>query len=285
LERGAIYIPVGNIYTVPDSVIECERKRELNSPVSCIDDNVHFDSIVALDMYTGEKLWQFRTIAYEGFHQSCTYGSQAGCPEMMGPDYDVSEAPIMLTVQIDGVAVDALAFGSKSGFFWVIRRDNGTQIWKKQIGPCSNLGGSGWGAAYDGKYLYAQSSNAYGAQWYLTTPGRYTVGSHWIALDPANGDTIWATVDPNENAGGSIKQSRALGPITVANGVMYAGTTDEEGHMYAFNAETGQILWSFESGGSVMSSPSIVDGVLYWGSGYTKWGCYGNNQLYAFELP
>ena len=73
-----------------------------------------------------------------------------------------------------------------------------------------------------------------------------------------------------------------MGPITVANGVMYAGSMDPEGHMYAFNGATGEILWSFASGGSVMSAPSIVDGVLYWGSGYAIG--FSNNKLYAFSL-
>jgi polyvinyl alcohol dehydrogenase (cytochrome) len=55
------------------------------------------------------------------------------------------------------------------------------------------------------------------------------------------------------------------------------------GHMYAFDTRDGSILWSFASGGSVMSAPAIVDNVVYWGSGYSKTG-FRNNKLYAFEL-
>jgi polyvinyl alcohol dehydrogenase (cytochrome) len=74
----------------------------------------------------------------------------------------------------------------------------------------------------------------------------------------------------------------AMGSLTVANGVVFAGSTDREGHMYASDARGGDILWSFTSGGSVMSAPAIVDGVLYWGSGYSSG--YNNDKLYAFEL-
>jgi outer membrane protein assembly factor BamB len=67
----------------------------------------------------------------------------------------------------------------------------------------------------------------------------------------------------------------------VADGVVYAGSLDTAGHMYALNATTGQILWSFASGGSILGAPAIVNGTLYWGSGYSR-SATGNNKLYAF---
>ena len=56
--------------------------------------------------------------------------------------------------------------------------------------------------------------------------------------------------------------------VSVANGVMYAGSY--AGQMYALDTITGNILWSFESGGSVLDGPSIVGGTVYWGSGYRE---------------
>jgi polyvinyl alcohol dehydrogenase (cytochrome) len=53
--------------------------------------------------------------------------------------------------------------------------------------------------------------------------------------------------------------------------------------MYALDATTGNILWNFASGGTVVDGPSIVDGALYWGSGYHLAGT-GNNKVYAFTL-
>jgi polyvinyl alcohol dehydrogenase (cytochrome) len=61
---------------------------------------------------------------------------------------------------------------------------------------------------------------------------------------------------------------------------MFAGSSS--GTMYAFDAKAGTILWSFESGGDVYGSPSIVNGVVYWGSGYSYHGGRGNNKIYAF---
>jgi polyvinyl alcohol dehydrogenase (cytochrome) len=52
------------------------------------------------------------------------------------------------------------------------------------------------------------------------------------------------------------------------------------------DAKSGEILWQFASGGSVIAGPAIVDGVVYWSSGYRRRGQgTGNNKLYAFSLP
>jgi polyvinyl alcohol dehydrogenase (cytochrome) len=54
--------------------------------------------------------------------------------------------------------------------------------------------------------------------------------------------------------------------------------------MYALEASTGNILWNFASGGTVIDGPSIVDGTLYWGSGYREIQGTGNNKVFAFGL-
>jgi len=55
--------------------------------------------------------------------------------------------------------------------------------------------------------------------------------------------------------------------------------------MYALDTRTGNILWNFASGGSVIDGPSIADSVLYWGSGYRNIPPgIGNNKVYAFTL-
>jgi polyvinyl alcohol dehydrogenase (cytochrome) len=74
-----------------------------------------------------------------------------------------------------------------------------------------------------------------------------------------------------------------FGAVSVANGVVYAGSQGAQGFMHALDAATGKILWSFASGGSVIDAPSIADGFVYWGSGY-RIGT-NNNKLYAFAIP
>jgi polyvinyl alcohol dehydrogenase (cytochrome) len=60
------------------------------------------------------------------------------------------------------------------------------------------------------------------------------------------------------------------------------------GKAFALNAATGATLWSTPTGGSCNNGPSIVDGVVYWGTGYGVLGAglgSSNNKLFAFALP
>jgi hypothetical protein len=69
-------------------------------------------------------------------------------------------------------------------------------------------------------------------------------------VDPATGTVAWQTPDPH----GDIETSF----VTVANGVMYAGSLASAGtNMYALDAATGTIPWSFASGGSVTGGASV----------------------------
>ena len=56
--------------------------------------------------------------------------------------------------------------------------------------------------------------------------------------------------------------------------------------MFALDGKTGAILWRYAAGSSVNSGPAVVDGTVYWGSGYDRGGeGNGNNKLFAFSLP
>ena len=50
----------------------------------------------------------------------------------------------------------------------------------------------------------------------------------------------------------------------VANGVVYVGSDDN--NVYALNASTGALLWSYTTGSTVVSSPAVANGVVYVGS-------------------
>ena len=118
----------------------------------------------------------------------------------------------------------------------------------------------------------------------------------YYALDPATGAVLWQTqVGPGSALGGMEWGSASdpngaidIGPVTVANGVVYAASmalAPTEKTMFALNAATGQIVWSFAAGSSVNAGATVVDGVVYWGSGYTNLGppYTGNTKFYAFK--
>jgi polyvinyl alcohol dehydrogenase (cytochrome) len=145
-----------------------------------------------------------------------------------------------------------------------------------------------WGSATDGKRIYfaVANFNFPSVSWDMVNPPKGTPTSSsagsWGAIDPATGATLWQTADPN----GSID----LGPVSVANGVVYASSMGAlfaptaQPTMFALDAANGKQLWSFTSGGSVNAGPAIANGTLYWGSGYSHLGFGGaNNKLFAFS--
>ena len=73
--------------------------------------------------------------------------------------------------------------------------------------------------------------------------------------------------------------------MSVANGVVYAGSENVNGATtFGLDAETGKILFSFNSGSSVARGAAIATGVVCWGSGYSQNGLIGNKKIYAFTL-
>jgi polyvinyl alcohol dehydrogenase (cytochrome) len=151
-------------------------------------------------------------------------------------------------------------------------------LWQTQVGPGSSLGGIEWGSATDGKRIYVAIANLYAIPY---GPNNAWSAGSWAALDPATGAILWQMPDPN----GAMD----LGPMAVANGVVYApsiGTNPSASTMFALDAATGNTLWSFEPGVSVNAGAAIVNGVVYWGSGYSHLaplGTGGNNKFYAFK--
>ena len=58
-------------------------------------------------------------------------------------------------------------------------------------------------------------------------------------------------------------------------------------NMFALDAATGSIRWSFAAGASVNAGASLANDTVYWGSGYSNLGISGftgNNKFYAFTL-
>jgi polyvinyl alcohol dehydrogenase (cytochrome) len=168
---------------------------------------------------------------------------------------------------------DIVGFGQKSGIYWALNPGNGDIVWSTPVGPGSDLGGIEWGTATDGQAIYVAITNLNQLAYTLVPSGQKITWGSWSALDIATGKILWQTADPTVGA-------LDLGSVSVANSVMYAGSSS--GQMYALDTMTGKILWNFASGGTVIDGPSIVDGVVYWGSGY-RIGT-GNNKVYAFAL-
>jgi len=269
--RHQLYIGTGNNYSAPASVMECEKQAIANGNpnAECTAPDDLFDTALALDLKDGHIRWQKRLMSYDVWTVPCIVpGFEQLCPSPAGPDYDLGGSGPNLLPGLVG-------FGQKSGMYWALNPDTGETLWSTQVGPGGGTGGIQWGTATDGRRIYAAISNNNGAFYTLAPSGQQINWGSWSGLDVRTGKLIWQTPDPTSGAIDS-------GAVSVANGVVYAGS--QSGYMYALDAATGHVLWSFASGGTVIDGPAIVAGVVYWGSGYSNPGT-SNNKLYAFSLP
>jgi polyvinyl alcohol dehydrogenase (cytochrome) len=312
--RNVVYAATGNNYSVPEVLESClvahagdpeGQQHDCYDPLDPADN--YADSIVALDLDTGAVRWAHKMRNYGAWTFACDkriapwlITNPENCRDLEAQDFDFGQAPMLYTANVGGAARDLVAAGQKSGVFWALNPDDGSTVWTTSVGPGGVLGGMEFGAATDGRRIYTQVTNIDHTEFALTAgehAGQVARGGIWAALDAATGELLWQTPDPSSlrpltgdivhpvwGAGlGDGFFGVAIGPMTVAAGVVYGGSFDREGHMYALDAATGQILWSFASGGSVMSAPAIAGGMLFWGSGYQQG--FNNNKLYAFGLP
>ena len=287
--RSQIYVTTGNNYLVPPSVQECEVAAGGNQKaiLACQASNNYEDSIVALNLATGNVNWGRRCSAEDAWISACNQQSSA-CPDPDGEDYDFGSGANLFTANINGVPTQLVGAGQKSGIFWALSPTNGAVQWSTFVGPGGKVGGMEWGTASDNQRIYVAISNSSQTAYLLEPSGVPWAGGSWAALNPATGAILWQVPDPGFNTVRPTKRAMALGPVTVANGVVYVASMS--GHMYALNAATGATLWSFLAPGSVNASPAVVNGTLYWGTGYHNFPAadpFGtaSNTFYAFSLP
>ncbi len=278
---NTLYITTGNNYTVPDSVKSCQDAHP-SSPETCLDPDDYVDAIVALNASNGHVKWVRRLAGFDDWNVACIPPfDPSNCPRNAGPDYDFGSGPNLFTIGSGKNARLGVGAGQKSGIYFTLDAKTGQILWLTQPGPGSSLGGIEWGPATDGKRIYVAEENFFGIPYAIPGGGTITSGS-WAALDPATGNILWQVADPSHNAFGG---GNALGPVSVANGVVYAPSMS--GDVRALDAANGKTLWSQHLPGSAVGGAAIVDGVVYWGNGYAHLGIpgwTGNNKLYAFSL-
>jgi polyvinyl alcohol dehydrogenase (cytochrome) len=290
LERGLVYAGAGNLYTEPASVTACLNSAPNGWSESCFPSDARFNSVVAFDIHTGQPRWSFRGSGFDAWQLACgnqppsvTWCASPAIGAATGPRFatwDFAGAGAnVFTARINGHGGrrrDLVGIGQKTGIYWVLDAATGKYVYSSLVGPGSDPGGIQWGTAFDGRRIYAAIGHNT-RQPYTLPSGQTITGGSWAALDPSTGRILWQTADP--------LGAPDLAALTIANGVLYAGSMQHVGEqLYALDAATGTILWRFVAGGSVVSGPAVVDGTVYWGTGYARTGGVGNNKFYAFSI-
>jgi len=73
--------------------------------------NLFGNSLVALDARTGRRIWHYQLVHHDLW------------------DYDLPQAPKLLTIRQSGRAIDVVAQATKQGFLFVFERETGRPIW------------------------------------------------------------------------------------------------------------------------------------------------------------
>ena len=284
---NTLYITTGNNYTVPDSVKACQDAG--GTPSQCLSPDDHVDAVMALNASTGQIKWSTGVQGFDDWNVACIPGFDPhNCPSSPGPDYDFGSGPNLFTIKDKGKSRLVVGAGQKSGQYWALDAATGQILWSQAAGPGSTLGGIEWGPATDGKRIYVAEENFNGTPYQLPS-GQTTDHGSWAAIDPASGQILWQTPDPDNNTTvgffGPQNYGQALGPVSVANGVLYAPSMS--GKMYALDAASGKFLWSFTTPGSVNTGGVPINGTVYWGDGYSHLfipGWPASTTFYAFSI-
>ena len=219
--------------------------------------------------------WSYRVAGTDAWRAACGETPPSWCADWRDiTQWDVlgSGANVFRT-SIDGRRRDVVGIGSRTGIYRLFDAGSGALLWATLVGPQFGIQ---WGTATDGERIYVSIANPTRREYLLQPSGTSSTGGSWAALDAATGRILWQTAVPEGVDG--------LGPPTVANGVVYAGSMARSGNqMFALNATTGAILWQYAAGGSVNAGAAVSRGSVYWGSGYARSGS-GNDKLYAFSI-
>ena len=321
VDAGLVYGTFGQYYHAPASVTACHAARDAGAggfDESCELAGAFWKSIVAFDLHTGAPRWSYRMNRSHGICSTQPASVTWCAPDSDGEKWDLGGSGVnVMRLKMHrhggddaddededreegddhGPWRDVVGIGAKSGVYTLLDARTGAPVWSTLIGPGGDQGGVEWGTAFDGKRIYVPITNHHHIPYKLTQNGVLDVagpsitGGSWAALDPVTGRILWQTADPQiETVPGFTNVGVwDLAPVTVANGVVYAGSMAKlpsQHQFFALDAATGRILWRWSAGASVNAGPAVVGGTVFWGSGYSRSGVEGsgNNRFFAFSV-
>ncbi|MBI2169850.1 MAG: PQQ-binding-like beta-propeller repeat protein [Actinobacteria bacterium] len=235
--------------------------------------------VYALDAGTGTERWRVDTGELESYvavadgvvYGSSSFAESDGAVIALAADTGTERWRLALDgypnqpVVADGVVYVGTedvteSFVEDAGSVYAIDAENGTELWR------FDAGGGVYGPVVASGKVYAGSAN--GAVY---------------AIDAASGTELWraAPVESHEAPARTVYYSSLL---TVADGVVYAGSSGEAGKVYALDAESGNELWRFSTGGAILSAPAVANGVLYaGGDAVFALDAESGNELWRFS--
>jgi polyvinyl alcohol dehydrogenase (cytochrome) len=273
--RNALYITTGNNYSDPTTTMS--------------------DAFVALDLASGKILWSRQMTSSDAYTAACRLPDKTNCAVANGPDLDFGASPMLVTLP-SGRRM--LVAGQKSGVVHALDPDAGGEVlWQTRIGRGGTMGGVQWGSATDGTNVYVALSDIGRIMltYSTSTDADPKQGGGMFALRLSDGERVWYTPPPGCGTRPRCSPAQSAA-VSALPGVAFSGSVD--GHMRAYSAADGSILWDFDSireyetvngqpgrGGSIDGpGPVIGGGMIFINSGYPTAGGTPGNVLLAFSV-
>ena len=275
VKKNVLYVTTGNNYSFPTTTTS--------------------DAFLALSLESGGILWSKQVTGSDVWNSACRTDDTTNCPDSTGPDFDFGAPPILATLSSDR---RVLVAGQKSGLVYAIDPDkDGAVIWQVRVGKGGAGGGIEWGSAADESNVYVALSDMVRIQIAnaVETHVDPNVGGGMFALRLQSGERVWHT--PPGECGGRQRCSPAQSAaVSAIPGVAFSGSVD--GHLRAYSARDGAILWDFDTsrpyqtvnlvearGGSLDGAGAAIGNrMLFVNSGYAIWGGMPGNVLLAFSV-
>ncbi|MBV9271874.1 MAG: PQQ-binding-like beta-propeller repeat protein [Candidatus Eremiobacteraeota bacterium] len=272
----------GNLYAVRqrDGIERWHypTRGSITSSPALFDDTVYFAStdgyVYALRAQSGALRWRFRTVGEKRFRARGIHGIKPA-NEMMNDPFD-------MFISSPAIWNETVFIGSGDGNIYALNAASGKVRWRFATGDVVHAtpaiaGGVVYVGSWD-RYFYALDAATGTLRWKFLTgddekihnqigiQGSAAVAngivyfgsrdSHLYALDALNGRLRW-----NHNESGSW----VIGAPAVYHGAVYFTTSDEQ-KFFALDAGSGKPLFSDSYSTFSFSSPSIADGVAYYGA-------------------
>ena len=246
-------------------------------------DNLYTDSLVSLDLDTGKYACHFQYIAHDVW------------------DLNSVSPPVLVDVKDkDGKVVPGVLHAGKTGNVYVHNRNDcslirfseamvdQTGMWTlptkegARMFPGAN-GGVEWSVmAVNPELGVTYAVNLHQPMTYKVESSPYPGGKLWLggAFTVIPGEESWGNVTAVDYNTGKIAWQKKTplpmmgGALTTAGGLMFTGEGD--GWFRAYDAKSGDVLWSFFAGAGVNAPPASysVDGKQY-----IVVGAGGNTQI------
>ena len=246
-------------------------------------DNLYTDSLVSVDLNTGKYVCHFQYIAHDVW------------------DLDSVSPPILVDVKDkEGKVVPGVIHAGKTGNVYVHNRSDcslirfseamvdQTGMWTlptkegARMFPGAN-GGVEWSVmAVNPELGVTYAVNLHQPMTYKVESSPYPGGKLWLggAFTVIPGEESWGNVTAVDYNTGKIAWQKKTplpmmgGALTTAGGLMFTGEGD--GWFRAYDAKSGDVLWSFFAGAGVNAPPASysVDGKQY-----IVVGAGGNTQI------